>query len=275
MNSGSASAVSPFASFFETAPELFAERDAYERLMDECTRSFGYPFVPDDHYSPRQQFFDFVQPYGPVDPAVVQRLGYHDPAAFRSDVPASPNWDGSATPGGVLYGTEDGRAVAGQRVPEGGCHRRVEEALGGARPAEAVRIAAEAFESAGEDPRWAGALSAWAACMREQGFDYPSSVAAVDQYQGAAGNPTPEEVRTAVADVKCKMQTRQVDTVMAVRDAFEQGSITAHASEFDTYSRWKKQHLEKVRQVLATAPPPTNRYWLSPSGSRTPTPLSG
>lgn len=264
---------SPFTEAFESAAELWDERDAYERLMDQCTTRFGSPFVPGEHYQPVYQFFDLPQPYGPVELSRVQRLGYHDPASLETGAPANPMWDGSPTPSRIVDGKgEDVPIPSAAALPEGGCTAQVTEALGGERPETAVQIAGQAFVAADKDPRWGAAVASWSSCMRDKGHAFASSVEAVEKFRSVRGAPTPDEIAVAVADVRCKDSTRQVDTVVAVLNAHESATIADHRDDFTAYARWRSAKAARVKAVLASTPAPSRRYWLDQSGTRTAAP---
>jgi hypothetical protein len=259
---------SSFTEAFESTEELYRQRDAYERLMDRCTRRFGYPFVPSEHYQPREQYFDLAQPYGPVDLARVRKVGYHDPASMDAGIPPTPSWEGAATPSWVVTrrGAPISTPASAGPVPEGGCDREVVRSLGGPRPEQAVAIAGKAFVDADKDPRWRAAVRAWSACMAQRGYDYVSSVAAVHAFRDLPGRPSARELAVAEADVRCKDSTRQVDLVVAILAAHERSAMTSNADEFAAYARWRDANGAAVDRVLATEPAPLQRYWLDAGG---------
>ncbi|SDP11969.1 hypothetical protein SAMN04489867_1470 [Pedococcus dokdonensis] len=263
---------SPFTEAFESVDELFAERDAYERLMQACTARYGYEFVPHDTYRPREQFFDLAQPYGPVDLATVRELGYHDPASLQGPPPA-PMWEGSPTPARILVGRgEEVTLPSGAKLPDGGCDAESVRALGGERPQEAVELAGRVFVAADKDPQWGRAVRAWSDCMRAKGHRFTSSVEAVERYRSRPGRPSAEEKAVAVADVECKDSTREVDTLVAVLATHEAATIADHRDAFAEYARWRAKQSQRVRAVLASTPPPVRRYWLDAAGARTTAP---
>ena len=267
---------SPFSLIFESSAELFDRRDAYERLMDRCTTRYGFPFVPGDRYRPPTQFFDLAQPYGPVDLATVTRLGYHDPESLATGSPPEPFWEGSATPSRVVFGTGEQVTTppgAGD-LPRGGCDAEVTKTLGGLRPAATVKRAGSVFVGADKDPRWRAAVASWASCMKRRGYDYPSSVAAVDEFRTAPGGPSERELATARADVECKNSTRQVDVLVAVLAAHEALAIAENSKEFDDYRRWRADSRTRVDAVLDATAPPARRYWVGPAGKHSVTPVT-
>jgi len=257
----------PVNQIFESQGELAKERDAYERLMSKCTRAAGLPFVPPEDYHPVVMFYDFALPFGPIEEARAKRYGYHDPL-FGQGAQA-PSWDGDTTPAwltGIPKAEPIPAGVDPAAVPEGGCHARALAELGGERPVEARAVAEQARSAAIKDPRWVAAREAWTECMSDRGYPYDAPMDAVDAFANGQGNPVRKEIDTAVADVRCKRSTREVDTIVALLTAYEAEAIAAHPDDFDAYSSWRTRYLARVERTLATTPPPPNRYWLTPKG---------
>ncbi len=84
-------------------------------------------------------------------------------------------------------------------------------------------IAGEAAQWTQSDPHVLAVDRAWSACMARSGFNYKSPM------QAAFGNwpstPTPAEIATATADVRCKTQTNLVNTWLTVEAAYQAALI--------------------------------------------------
>jgi hypothetical protein len=257
----------PVNQVFESQVELAEERDAYERLMSTCARAADHPFVPPGDYHPVVMFYDFALPFGPIEEARAKKYGYHDPL-FGQGAHA-PSWSGRVTPAWLTGIPTTGAIPVGvdqAAVPKGGCHAGAVAELGGDRPVAARAIAEQARSLAIKDPRWVAAREAWTTCMKDRGYPYAAPMDAVDAFANGRGRPTRKEIATAVADVRCKRSTREIDTIVGLLRAYESEAIAAHAVDFDAYARWKSRYLARVKRTLATTPPPPNRYWLTPYG---------
>jgi hypothetical protein len=138
------------------------------------------------------------------------------------------------------------------------------QALGGARPVRPRQIADKAVSAAYSDSRIDSAVKAWRKCMKAAGYQYDSSLAALNFYQSRSDTPTDSEVTAAVADVQCKTTTREVDTMVAVLTAYELRAINENAEEFSAYKTWKTNALARAHEVIATLPVPANRHDTTP-----------
>jgi hypothetical protein len=95
---------------------------------------------------------------------------------------------------------------------------------GNPNPDPVPGIAIQSAQWTQSDPRILAAQRAWSACMARSGLSYksPAQVAG----RNWPSTPTPAEIATAVADVRCKTQTNLVNTWLTVEAAYQQALIS-------------------------------------------------
>jgi hypothetical protein len=114
-----------------------------------------------------------------------------------------------------------------------GCLQAADTALYGSLnsnpdPDPVPGIAVQSAQWTQSDPRILAAERTWSACMSRSGFGYKSPA----QAQGRAWptTPTPEEIATAVADVRCKAQANLVNIWLTMEAAYQQVLISQNLS---------------------------------------------
>jgi hypothetical protein len=110
-----------------------------------------------------------------------------------------------------------------------GCLQAADTALYGSLnsnpdPDPVPGIAIQSAQWTQSDPRILVAEHAWSACMSRSGFGYKTPAQA--QGRSWPATPTPEEIATAVADVRCKAQANLVNTWLTVEAAYQQVLIS-------------------------------------------------
>ncbi len=113
----------------------------------------------------------------------------------------------------------------GEPVPQGGCRAEAaRQIIPTANPYFAQELEKTAGQRAAKDERLLGYVQKWSDCMALAGFRYhfPS-----EPYQAWIGRaqpgkvPAPEEIATAVADVKCKVDTDFLRNWVAIEVAYQ------------------------------------------------------
>jgi hypothetical protein len=183
-----------------------------------------------------------------LDPGQAARYGYHSPGsppapgAHPGELPTSL----AAQITAIFNGTV--AVFHGMTVPPGGCAGQAGEILmrGVRNPGFDVRILVlGASHAAMNDSRVRATFAAWSSCMARSGFTFPTPMA-------AAGNPawdrhgldmknlspdTGPEVRTAVADTRCRDSTQLYGIVYAVVAAYQVRVIAAQRPQLDAGKR--------------------------------------
>lgn len=140
------------------------------------------------------------------------------------------NQNGPAWTSALLGFVPGAKAGAAQHQ---GCLQAADTALYGSlnanpNPDPVPGIAVQSAQWTQSDPRILAAERAWSACMSRSGFGYQNPAQA--QERDWPSTPTPEEIATAVADVRCKAQTNLVNTWLTVEAAYQQVLIGQNLS---------------------------------------------
>ena len=172
--------------------------------------------------------------YGVASLTEAETYGYSQPG------PGVPPGSLVALPGFVTEQQKHGAAwtsallgfVPGARAgarPRTGCLQAADTALygslnGNPNPDPVPGIALQAAQWTQSYPLVVAAERAWSACMARSGFSYRNPGQAEDRNWPAT--PTPAEIATAVADVRCKTQTNLVNTWLTVEAAYQAALIS-------------------------------------------------
>ncbi|MEV0147987.1 MULTISPECIES: hypothetical protein [unclassified Nonomuraea] len=239
----------PFDRYNLSPSDIGVLEGAEELLVRDCMRRRGmtWQVLP-------QSAAEDVEPanrrrYGVVEPEMARLFGYHTPpdrptVARRAAARAGRMRSLSAKERQAAYGEKDGclgqaRAHLEQGTP------KVDGALFN-------RLISETFERSQRDPEVVQVFQAWSTCMREQGRQYADPLAAVSSRRWMTDGPaSPEEIRAAQADVRCKVRTGLVSVWSAVERRIQDAAISAHPAEFRALQAAKDQQLAAARAVLA------------------------
>ncbi|MGW6915842.1 hypothetical protein ACWGB8_18805 [Kitasatospora sp. NPDC054939] len=203
--------------------------------------------------------------YGITDAESAARWGYHVPR-LSGDAPAADRPIAlSALPVAAqtaLLGIDPARgsrvtSFRGRPMPEGGCFAELDRVLPGAAggpqgPGSGLQgvvtdIKAASFTESRSAPEVVAAVTAWAGCMKEQGFDTPDPLkapAAVPSMKDP--DPSAAEIAQAVADAGCKRRTNLAGIWFAAESTLQNAAITRRANELATV----KASLEAERAAL-------------------------
>ncbi|MGX1883501.1 hypothetical protein [Streptomyces sp. NPDC055287] len=248
--------VTPLDAYLPTRQESMIMRKAEARLTNRCLRSLGYRSnpLPEPTVAPADEAHpEFI--VIPLEQA--RRYGYNQPPqAVERGI---PEWDrkSSKTQQDLLRGVV--RKYNGKSVPEGGCVRKVADAITqgtrvpskitgegveltrqefasptGLGEAQVQVIRLEAVSKASRDARALKVVERWSECMREEGYLYssPQDAANDDRWNGDEAGAT--EKAAATADARCRTQVGYLDTMVQVQSIYEIGVISSRKSELST-----------------------------------------
>jgi hypothetical protein len=85
-----------------------------------------------------------------------------------------------------------------------------------------------------EDSRVRAAITAWAQCMSDHGFNYTDPLEPLNEFQSESPASS-RQIATATADVDCKIDTNLVGIAVTVEDAYDQVYIEQHSAELEEY----------------------------------------
>ncbi|WP_285587644.1 hypothetical protein [Herbidospora sp. NBRC 101105] len=137
--------------------------------------------------------------------------------------------------------SEAQQAISGPPTRHPGAGDCEEEAVTGLAPtkdaAAAMRLVddlkSRSWEQSVRDSRVAAVFAAWSSCMAGFGHHYPNPRAANNDTAFQTEEPTPREITTAVSDVRCKRQTKVVDTWALVEAAYQKRAIFENRAELE------------------------------------------
>ncbi|QMU69593.1 hypothetical protein [Streptacidiphilus sp. P02-A3a] len=235
---------------------------AHVKLASACMRRYGFGYsVPAAPVAPEQLPVNESR-YGVMTPDQA-RYGYHFMAVEmkRLRAGAAPIQDPpKVTPAmaAVLWGSSSG-PVDGRSVPSGGCNGEATTELGGRNgrygdPDIAESIQADSYDRSQSDPRVLKAFAAWSACMRADGYDYPSPNAATnDPRWSASAEPSAAEIATARADVACKRRTNLVGVWASVESAYQDAAIELNADSLRQARATMQRELRTAATLLGSS----------------------
>lgn len=218
---------------------------ALTSLEISCMKRFGFdygPYVTPESGPPTGPTQN-AHRYGPVDQATAAQHGYHPARTPQTNIGA-PTHQMSDAMASVL-GSGDGphsgpptpATYHGTAVPKGGCEGEAEDKLniGGkdiGLHGVVNDVDASGFSRAMSDDRVTAAFASWSRCMKSAGYSYstPNDAANDPSWRGSS-IPSPTEIATAIADVKCKQQANVVGIWFSVESAYEQQMIEQQAPQ--------------------------------------------
>lgn len=239
----------PFDRYNFSPADIMILEAAEDLLIRDCMRRRGMewevlpPAVADDVEPPNRRRYGVVEAevadlYGfrvpPDRPSVARRFAAREARTRRLPTAAREAAYGKT---GSCLG--EARDHLERGTPQ------VDEALFN-------RLITETFERSQQDPAVERVFQAWSACMREHGLRYADPLAAVaDERWTGDGAPTREEIRAAQVDVRCKAETALISVWSAVEKRIQDGTVRAHAAEFQALRTAKDQQLAAARRVLS------------------------
>ncbi|MFI6515648.1 hypothetical protein ACIBF1_08835 [Spirillospora sp. NPDC050679] len=269
---------------YQLSAQQHAEQVNTENIVTRaCMKSFGISYLADTP-DITSRFLSGTaaadsRRYGISDAISAKERGYHLPPEMRptEETSARAAADDQLTPEQeqVLTGQtpvdvrNPPRAGAqsmavkqyqGKAVPQGGCigetGRVLRLSASGQVSQKAVMLAADlqrqTYLKSQTHPTTMAAFSKWSACMAERGFRYTNPIkAATDPAWELDKAVTPQEVRTAVADVECKQRTDLVSIQHRVEVKLQQIEIEKHEDELTPLKKAVTEQVTALRDAKA------------------------
>jgi hypothetical protein len=214
---------------------LTAQQQTFRQCMARL--KFEIPAEP----GPADTAEDLRDRYMLTDPAVARARGYHpDEAEAAAQASAAPA--PSRPPAHITAATGRGPSrVNGVEVPEGGCQGEAGARLDSAGDQSARQFVNDlqrmSWDRSLQDSRVRAVFRAWSACMAEAGFLYRTPRDTNNDPAFNTPTASPEEIRTAVADVRCKQTTNLVGIWSAVDVGYQQQAVAANQGRLDGIAR--------------------------------------
>ncbi len=205
------------------------------------------------------------------------------PLGKAADRPARPDWYGVTTEARARDAGYNavGRPIADlpfvQRVPPASrsllaacldeANRTLTEGAPALRDARLVlTLEKRALATSQEDSRVRAAIGEWSACMAAHGHTFADPwepythwnarraqrTPTAEEKRDPRSALTPEEVAMAVTDVRCKEETRLLDTWVAATAAHQRPLVTRHRDELRVHQRVLRTTVANARRVLGT-----------------------
>jgi hypothetical protein len=214
-------------------PDRLTVSRAHLTLMADCLGRHGIDMeIPEPRLIPGTRH---ERRYGLTDEGSAARHGYHVP-----EFTDRPPWREPALPDDIADDCVDWAR-----------HRLIRGVPDVPEPHLAQKLRLRAHALSREDSRVRAVFSAWSRCMRASGFSYPDPMAANNDLVFAGEMPTDTEIRTAVADVRCKRAVGVVEVWAAVEMAYQRQAIDAHHDQLELIRQAIQVRLANAQEVLA------------------------
>jgi len=228
----------PVEDYQPTTAERVRIAAARIRLIQKCMADFGIAYkagpVAETPYGPRSAT---DRRYGITDVQLAKTEGYglgsRDPA--KEPKPPAPNLGND----GLTALTGNGQSVVrGRAVPKGGCMRVADDRIAATVPADVDLTKGNdldswSFKESQSDSRVIAVFHAWSACMARAGYNYTDPMAAMDDPAVEDAEITAQDIKTALADIRCKDETNLVGVWFTVESAYQNRAIARDRAGFD------------------------------------------
>ena len=228
-------------------------RQAHALLFARCMAEFGFRVG-----GPRPTEIDRDrnrERYMLANAAAARTHGYHP--AERPLVPSAAQ--GPARPPDYLTAAsgQGPSSVKGKPVPRGGCNGDAVRTLGGGTDPAARGVVEEirrwSWSRSQQDSRVVAVFASWSACMKRQGYWYRTPLHANDDPAWSGAAVTQRELATAVADVRCKQETRVIAVWAAIERAYQQRAIAERSGELRGVKETVRTQVRVATDVLAAS----------------------
>lgn len=241
----------PVARYLWSESENTRLRRAERILLARCVARFGLTLPPSPEVRDIEPKTLTSRRYGLTSAIEAATTGYRLPAAMKTATPPSTAPLGKDLDA-ALRGTGE---VDGRRLPPGGCVAETARQLGDGATLGVSDIAqdmnGQSWEISRTHPLVVEAFARWSSCMNDAGFAYPTPMDAINDDR-FAGEPTPQEIETAQADVACKLVTNTTGVWYAVEVHLQRAVVEGNRTALDAASRAKCDQLAKADAVLGT-----------------------
>ncbi|WP_433177778.1 hypothetical protein [Actinoallomurus sp. CA-150999] len=182
--------------------------------------------------------------YGVIEPRIADLFGYHVPPDGPSVVAYKDRTN-----------AQDKGLSPKARYAEKGCSQKAQDSLSAGTPkvddSLFNQLIFKTFDDSQHDGQVVQVFHSWSGCMAGAGFHYADPLAAITDDRWSTDKPSPQEIRAAQADVRCKVKTGLVATWAAAEQRIQSAAIRAHAKDFQALKANKDRQLAAARRVIA------------------------
>lgn len=236
----------PIGRYSYTENQRAVIESAKNSLTEGCMKEFGITYR-----SPRQNVTQNSSDrrYGISSTSEAARYGYHLPPDTRPK--ESPQ---GSIEFNVLYGQI--KQHKGKDVPTNGCQgssvaKLNEKFTNGEERDTAREISVVSYEKAKTDSRVAAATRSWSRCMSKLGFSYTSPLDALGDFPLEKPTPSPREIKTATADLECKLQTEFLETWFSVESEIQKRMIRENRPALQALLRDHTGNIRIAQSVIS------------------------
>ncbi|TCO53458.1 hypothetical protein EV192_11047 [Actinocrispum wychmicini] len=257
----------PIDTYTLTGQDSVTLGNAYEWLVSDCMRRFGYTYPPTlkQASASAPAATNLALRYGISNPDAAAHNGYHHPPSGTKVAPPSVDQSEEL----VLDGGQDPMTAAdmtptpqerplhnGLQIPDHGCSGEAYRTLygNGGTPGDApivTTISAETFTSSRQDHRVTDAAAAWSRCMARYGHQYSAPEDPPTDDRFATPTPSRSEIATATDDVVCKQRAKFIETWNTVEIEHQNKEIQAHNAELAAVKKARENAVLTANRILA------------------------
>ncbi|GHD92016.1 hypothetical protein [Streptomyces naganishii] len=246
----------PYDRYELTPGDLATVQTAEDVVMVSCMRARGRSWTPlpaaTDADPPNRTR------YGVIEADVAARYGYHQPPS-PPGVAARAAAEGARNARLTQADADAAFGKAGAAESVGGCWKTAHESLRkdvpGSRHNLLDELTTSSFDASLRNSGVRQALSRWSACMKKSGYSYASPLdAAADEKWQKTDRPGRLEASVAVADVRCKEETRLVRQWSSAERDWQREFIRQRAGGFRALALAKDTWLRAARAALRNDP---------------------
>ena len=245
-------------------------QNAENHFLRQCMKNYGFDLqTPTTHTLAYPRNMPFL---GQLDALQVSRYGYQGPPGVAADLIAvskNGSWDITVQP--ALLPVFEGRIASfhGKPVPPGGCFGDLQRRLDAGAPRVHFNSATPAvvpergirffksqvYDQATHDSRFRRTVAAWSRCMAREGFRYdrPEQAQADPRWSNADADTRPSavQIRTAVADDRCRQAVNYTGMLYSLMSTYEQPLIKAQGHVLQEINGLLKARLQNSYSLTA------------------------
>ncbi|WP_018544969.1 hypothetical protein [Streptomyces sp. LaPpAH-108] len=232
--------------------------DAIEQAKSVCMKKFGFDYHPAEPLPDMGPDTLTDLRYGIHDRHVAATYGYKPAGDMRAYQRETQRLMEASELGpeeeAAMTGKRDGSAV-GAKLPEDGCggeaYRRI---YGSLHPLStlAMDLSNEAYTKAQRAEPVRKAFRSWSKCMADSGYTYDEPLDAPNDPAFGAPTAGPEEIATALADLKCRDTYKVADVWFKEESALQRQLGEKHAQELKAADQVLERALKAAARITGS-----------------------
>jgi len=246
----------PIDSWLPTMGQVNSIIKATGVVAAQCMRNYGFDYHLDEKEVDPIAEIDRGETFGYFNPSTVGEKGYDAVIIGTStEVDAKPGES-------VVFSGRDNKGApvkeyAGKSLPEGGCYRFAQNAVG-----DVPKFSPQELPDGGPkipltDPRLTSVIKSWSECMKVAGFSYGTPAEAfLDprwRTRESGYKHTSLEISVATADSNCKISSNLMGVVVALEAAYDLPYIKSHVSVLEALKRKCDSQASKASAIIASS----------------------